>query len=870
MNAPLPIDVTRGTAARGLTASRGPHAVDTARLARGWRARRKARCCSTPPSRGRYATDASIYQVMPVGVFVPRTQRRRRASRIDIARELKVPLVPRGAGTSQCGQTIGAALVIDNSKHLRRVLDVDAEALHRRGRARPRARSPQRAAEAAWPVVPGRRLDQRPGHAGRHGRQQLLRLALASPTATWCTTCWASTPGCPTARAARFGPVDEARATARADRRVRARAGRASIAPRSRRAGPRCCAASAATTSTSSTTRASGPTRDDGSVNLAHLLVGSEGTLAFTKQPDAASCRRCRGAKVLGVVNFPSFHAAMDAAQHIVKLGPERGGAGRPHHDRAGLRQPGLSRHDRDGADRRAGRHPAGRVHRRRPSRAAAAAEGPGRADGRPRPAGRVVEMPDEAPQKALWEVRKAGLNIMMSLKGDGKPVSFIEDCAVPLEHLAEYTDALTEVFARHGTRGTWYAHASVGTLHVRPILDMRRDGAIKMRAIAEEASALVRKFKGAYSGEHGDGLCRGEWIAWQFGPAINEAFRAIKNRLDPIGLFKPEQDRRSAEDGRRARCSAFRPDTGRSPLKPVLDWSAWNVQNDPGDRRDLGAGQRRRPRRRLRQGGGDVQQQRPLPQVRRRHDVPELSRHARRAAPDPRPRQHLAAGAVGSARRRRLASPLASDAVAAALDLCVGCKGCKRDCPTGVDMARMKIECHGRTQGPARLHAQGPLDRGVCPTIAGTASRMPGLANLRNRSALLARLGERWLGLSARRSLPRWRRDTFWHGAPALALADRETALAADKAVVLFVDTFNGPLRDRERNGRSARAASRGIRRARGRTARRRRGLLRPHLSRCRHAGSGQGQGARVARRTAALRRTRHRASSASNLHVS
>ncbi len=113
----------------------------------------------------------------------------------------------------------------------------------------------------------------------------------------------------------------------------------------------------------------------------------------------------------------------------------------------------------------------------------------------------------------------------MMSLKGDGKPVSFIEDCAVPLEHLAEYTDALTQVFRKHGSRGTWYAHASVGTLHVRPILDMRTDGAAKMRAIAEEASALVRKYKGAYSGEHGDGLCRGEWIGWQFGPKINEAF---------------------------------------------------------------------------------------------------------------------------------------------------------------------------------------------------------------------------------------------------------------------------------------------------------------------------------------------------------
>src|SRR5205085_10531618 len=91
-----------------------------------------------------------------------------------------------------------------------------------------------------------------------------------------------------------------------------------------------------------------------------------------------------------------------------------------------------------------------------------------------------VVEIADASRQRAVWEVRKAGLNIMMSMKGDGKPVSFIEDCAVPLEHLADYVDRLTQVFAKHGTRGTWYAHASVGTLHVRPILDMRRDGAAK------------------------------------------------------------------------------------------------------------------------------------------------------------------------------------------------------------------------------------------------------------------------------------------------------------------------------------------------------------------------------------------------------
>jgi FAD/FMN-containing dehydrogenase len=146
-----------------------------------------------------------------------------------------------------------------------------------------------------------------------------------------------------------------------------------------------------------------------------------------------------------------------------------------------------------------------------------------------------VVKMPEVKAQKALWDVRKAGLNIMMSMKGDGKPVSFVEDCAVPLEHLADYTSRLTEVFNRYGTEGTWYAHASVGTLHVRPILDMRRDGAAQMRAIAEETAALVREYKGALSGEHGDGLCRGEWVSWQYGPRQQ---------------IQPKQDDSSSQNG--------------------------------------------------------------------------------------------------------------------------------------------------------------------------------------------------------------------------------------------------------------------------------------------------------------------------------
>ena len=740
-------------------------------------------------SRGRYATDASVYQIMPRGVFVPRSEEDVAAA-LAIARETGTPLLPRGAGSSQCGQTTGDALVIDFSKHLRRVHAVDVEAM---------------TAEVDGGVV----LDQLNAQLRRHGLWFPVDVSTGAQATlggmagnnscgsrsiaygnmvhnVGAIDAWLAD-----GRSLHFGPVDglQADAAGIADfvRRL-ADTHRAEIDAH----WPRVMRRVGGYNLDIFHPRSERPYTADGSVNLAHLLVGSEGTLALTRRLHLQLARLPRH-KVLGVINFARFHAAMDAAQHIVTLGPSAvelvdrtmielartNPAFRPVIETALIGAPdAILLVEFSGEDRSV-----------LLKQLAALVSLMGDL-GQP---GQVVEMADETAQKALWEVRKAGLNIMMSLKGDGKPVSFIEDCAVPLVHLAEYTDALTEVFARHGTRGTWYAHASVGTLHVRPILDMRQGGpnggAVKMRAIAEEAAALVRSFKGAYSGEHGDGLCRGEWIRWQFGPKLDAALRAIKQRLDPAGLLNPGKiiDPPKMDD---ATLFRFPPGYRTIALQPFFDWSAWNVQNDPVTEKTTAPGT-----------GGDSSGG-----LAKAVEMCNNNGHCRKfdagtMCPSyrvTRDEMHLTRGRANTLRLAlsgQIEGGLVSDAVAEALDLCVGCKGCRRECPTGVDMAKMKLEVAAQ-----RVARRGlPLrDRLVArlPELARWGRRLPWLFNLRDRLPGAAALSERWLGLSARRSLPRFRSDDFQALAPGLGLASREQVLAAaasGQAVLLFVDTFNG-----------------------------------------------------------------------------
>ncbi len=336
-------------------------------------------------------------------------------------------------------------------------------------------------------------------------------------------------------------------------------------------------------------------------------------------------------------------------------------------------------------------------------------------------------------------------------MKGDAKPVSFIEDCAVRLEDLADYTERLNAVFTRHGTRGTWYAHASVGCLHVRPVLNMKdgRDVAT-MRAVAEECFALVREYEGSHSGEHGDGIARSEFHASMFGARLVRAFEQVKDAFDPADLLNPGRIVRAPRFDDRA-LFRYPPGYGATGFTPKLDWSehpgamlgAAEMCNNNGTCRAFDAGVM-------------------CPSFRVTRDEEHVTRGRANTL------RLALSGQLG-------ADAMASDAVAEALKLCVSCKACRRECPTGVDMAKMKIEVLAARADRLGIAARERLVAEL-PRLAPFASRMPGIAGGRLARRLAARMG-----FAAERSLPAFRRDFF-----------RTEEADANGDVVLLADTFN------------------------------------------------------------------------------
>ncbi|HZE54683.1 MAG TPA: FAD-linked oxidase C-terminal domain-containing protein [Bradyrhizobium sp.] len=717
-------------------------------------------------NRGRYATDASFYQIMPAGVVVPRSiDEALRA--LAIARDAGRIVTPRGGGTSQCGQTVNDGIVIDFSKHLNRVLSLDAE-------------------ERTCVVEPGIVLDDLNRQLKRHG----LWFPVDVSTASRATIGGMAGNNSCGGRSLRYGTMRDntlSMDAALADGTMlhfgevprdlsQANSSenglnlfRDMLALGAREA------AEIAEKFPKVQRRVGGYNLDalvprNAPNNLAHLLVGSEGTLAFTTQVELKLWPIIRN-KVLGVCHFGSFYEAMDAAQHLVKLRPiavelvDRTmiALGRD----IAMFQPIIGAAIRGDPDavlivEFAEEDQAENLQRLEQLGELMGDLGFGWNNPK-RKWGGVVEITEAALQTGIGEFRAAGLNVMMSMKQEGKPVSFVEDCAVPLPHLADYTERLNAIFAKHGTRGTMYAHASEGCLHVRPVLNLKLEKDVKaMRAIAEETFAMVREYKGSHSGEHGDGIVRSEFHEAMFGARIIADFREVKQRFDPDRVLNPGNIVDAPKMDDRA---LFRyPPNYRVPeLKTALDWSAYpgagggfqgavEMCNNNGACRKL--------------EGGVM-----CPSYRATRDEKDVTR--------------------GRANTLRLAisgqlgpDALSSDEMMDTLKLCVSCKACRHECPTGVDMAKMKIEVLAARQAKHGLSLRDRLV-GFLPRYAPLMARLAPLANWRNNSPLLRAVFERVAGISAQRALPAWRRDVFEPASDVFGPAD-------GREVVLFADTFN------------------------------------------------------------------------------
>src|SRR3954468_12591376 len=419
MNARVPLEIGGGDAGAYDSVARASNEV-AGKLAQRLAAETTGEVLFSPADRGRYATDASIYQVVPVGVFVPKTAEDARIA-LDICRDLKVPLVPRGGGTSQCGQTVGAGLVMDFSKHVRKVLEVDP-------------------ANRTATVEPGIVLDHLNADLRKHGLWYPVDVSTSAQATlggmAGNNSCgsrsiaygnmvhnvlgaqaWTSDGHLHT-----FGRFEDATGTVRLlGERVRELA--LALKPEIEARWPKVLRRVAGYNLDVFHNQNEKPYTQDGSVNLAHLLVGSEGTLALTRSLKLQLSELPR-AKVLGVVNFPTFYGAMDSAQHIVKLGEGtltavelvdrtmielslQNPAFAPTIRSAVIGQPdAVLLVEFSGGDKASLVRHLDRL-----------VELMGDL-GLP---GSVVRLEDDAAQKSLWEVRKAGLNIMMSLKGDGK-----------------------------------------------------------------------------------------------------------------------------------------------------------------------------------------------------------------------------------------------------------------------------------------------------------------------------------------------------------------------------------------------------------------------------------------------------------------
>ncbi|MFQ5942074.1 MAG: FAD-binding and (Fe-S)-binding domain-containing protein [Anaerolineales bacterium] len=624
-----------------------------------------------PYARSLYSTDASNHQITPLGVVLPKSEEDL-FSVVETVAQLGVPLLPRGGGTSLSGAAVGEALILDCSKYLAQIHSIDAESMSAEvgpgvvcNQLNTAAATmglmygpdPASADRATFGGMIG--TNATGAHSIRYGMTADHVLAVDAVLAD--------------GSAAHFEDISVRQAKHKAGGRgLEAGIYAAALTVKGKYADaveerwPRTWRRSSGYSLNYLTQYTPGKPAawyhdqypPESEFNLAPLLCGSEGTLAVMRRAEVRLVARPPH-KILVVLGFGSVAQACDYAPAILESEPaaveliprtliERARAVPAYARR-------LNFVDGDPAALLVVEY-AGNSQ----AKVQAAAQELGHR-------GRILA--DSAERADLWAVRKAGLGLLMSVPGDAKPITFMEDVAVPVEQLSRYVREADRLLEANGTHGEWYAHASAGCLHMRPLVNLKTaEGVQQMRAIADAVVDLAISMGGTISGEHGDGLSHTEYNERLFGDELMQAFREIKGAFDPHGILNPGKVVDPTEQSIRLDIN-LRYGPEYVTLEPE---TVFAFAKEGGFSRAVeactGVGI-------CRKAGGVM-----CPSFQATLDETHSTRGRANA---------LRSSISGSLP----ADSMTSREIYEILDLCIECKGCKAECPTQVDMARLKAE---------------------------------------------------------------------------------------------------------------------------------------------------------------------------------
>jgi len=703
-----------------------------------------------------YSTDASIYEIEPLGVVIPRAPEDVLAT-VDVCARHGVPILPRGAGTALSGQSVGRAVHLDMSKYLNRVLEVNLE--ERWARVQPGVVldeiNAQLRPHGLW-FAPDPSPSNRATLGGMMGNNSSgARSIIYGRTVEHVLEMTVALANGEVVSLRDLAPAEVERAAAldtiegRAIRMVRnlVSAHRSEILRRYpkilRRVGG----------------YALDEFMDGRPFNLVRLLVGSEGTLGTTLEAKINLAPRPAPNNVaLMVVHFRDMFEALASAQEILTSAP----SGVELVDKYVL---DLTRASLEYARQLTfvqGRPGALLLVEYQGESRAELVDKLDRLETRlrhQRIGTAYTRAVDPADQQKIWKVRKVGMALLLGMPGDGKPVAGIEDTAVPPEKLADYIRRLDEVIQRYGAQAAYYGHASVGCLHVRPILDLKQDLEVeKLRAIAEETCALILEYGGAMSAEHGDGLARSCWNERIFGPALYQAFRDLKQTFDPKGIMNPGKIVDAPPMTANLRFG------GKYRVRPVKTFLSF--KREGGFDRAI-----------EQCSGAAVCKKKLEGTMCPSYMVTREEEHSTRGRANA-----LRAAINGNLPDDALTSPRMYEV----LDLCLECKGCKAECPSNVDMAKRKYEVlaqyHAKHGTPLRARLFGNVE-----TLNKIGCAFAPLSNWVARSEPSRWMMDR-LGIHRNRTLPPFARQTF----PAWFAGRNGSRPAATRGrVILFDDTY-------------------------------------------------------------------------------